>query len=298
MCSSIVNGDRRGSSRWWAGMLLFSLAVPTVWPAAAAAQPVVQEAKSRRTEEKYTSAGKPIRVWRFDPPGPGPHPALLLLHGVDTWEAHEDAYCSVAEKLAAQGYAVFMIHYFDRTRDNEKDMKLLKDIKPQLAECTTEEQKKIKALFREWMEAVSDGVAHARKQPQVDGKRVGLGGFSLGAYLAVAVATQKDLRIGAVVEFFGGLPSEVKKDAQNLPPVLVIAGHGDDVVPLKEAQILRDLLEEKLIDHEFKFFRDVGHMFMKPNGQLDLRAVNQAQNLAVSFLGKHLKNGRTGETDK
>jgi dienelactone hydrolase len=59
------------------------------------------------------------------------------------------------------------------------------------------------------MKTLWDAVSFVSRQPQVDPQRIGLLGFSVGGYLALS-ASAIDSRIRAVVEFFGGMPKEMK----------------------------------------------------------------------------------------
>jgi len=44
---------------------------------------VVRQPDVTVTTDHFDSGGKPVRVERFEPAGPGPYPALVLLHGAD-----------------------------------------------------------------------------------------------------------------------------------------------------------------------------------------------------------------------
>ena len=55
------------------------------------------------------------------------------------------------------------------------------------------------------MRTVGVAITFAAQPPSVDPDRIGLLGFSLGAYLALSV-TWVEPRVKAVVEFFGGMP--------------------------------------------------------------------------------------------
>ena len=94
-----------------------------------------------------------------------------------------------ADLLARQGFAVYILHYFDRTGTVFADQQI------------------IFSKFPLWMKTLWDAISHVEKQACVDPNRIGLLGFSLGAYLSLSDATI-DKRIKAVVDFFGGLPKE------------------------------------------------------------------------------------------
>jgi carboxymethylenebutenolidase len=114
--------------------------------------------------------------------------------------------------------------------------------------------------FPAWGKTVWDAISHVEQLPQVDAQRIGLLGFSLGAYLALSVASV-DSRVKAVVEFFGGFPKEMKLFMRRLCPVLILHGEADATVPVEEAYDLQALLEKKGIPYEMKIYPGAGHGF-------------------------------------
>ena len=168
-----------------------------------------------------------------------------------------------ASRLATQGFAVYVLHYFDRTATTEIDG--------------------LQTIFRHfpvWMKTLWDAVSFVARQPQVDPGRIGLLGFSLGAYLALSDAAI-DSRIQAVVEFFGGMPKEMKLFTRRLCPVLILHGEQDKTVPVEEAYHLRQILEKKQIAYEMQIYPDVGHGF---SGEI----WRDAGLRTVAFLERHL----------
>ena len=145
--------------------------------------------------------------------------------------------------LVKQGFAVFVLHYFDRTGTTE----------------ATDKQT-IFRNFPSWGKTVWDAISYLEKNPQVDASRVGVLGFSLGAYLALSVASV-DSRVKAVVEFFGGLPKEMRFFMRRLCPTLILHGEADATVPVQEAYDLQELLVKKEIPYEIKIYPGVGHGF-------------------------------------
>jgi dienelactone hydrolase len=189
----------------------------------------------------FESGNKPIRLDCFLPSATDCRfPAVIGLHGSG------GGYASMAEPaalLAGQGFAVYVLHYFDRTGTVEIDG--------------------MPTIFRHypaWMKTLWDAVSFVAAQPQVDPERIGLLGFSLGAYLALSAASI-DSRVKAVVEFFGGLPKEMKFFMRRLCPVLILHGEQDKTVPVAEAYHLQELLEKKQIPYEIQIYPGVGHGF-------------------------------------
>ena len=190
---------------------------------------------------------------------PGRYPAVLALYG--SGGIREGWADKPARLLAGQGYSVFVVHYFDRTGTLWADRD------------TT------RSNFPVWMGTIGDGITFAAQHASVDANRIGLLGFSLGAYLALSVASLEP-RVKAVVEFFGGVPEDLHGFTR-MPPVLILHGEQDRVVPVSEAMRLRELLERTGTPHEIKLYPDAGHGF----GVLQWIDAGQR---TVQFLRKYL----------
>jgi carboxymethylenebutenolidase len=230
--------------------------------AALATEPEVIESKS-----SYESQGKTIVVERFEPKAPGAWPAVLVLHGAGGMSIGGPAFRDFARLLARRGYVAHVVHYFDLTGTKLADLPTMK------------------ASFPGWLKAVADGVSNVSKQPNVDPKRVGLLGFSLGAYVSLSVA-MFDHRIGAVVEYFGGLPEVLVKDVKSLPPTLILHGDADRVVPVSEARALEKLFKEKDLPHEVRIYAGQGHGFTGDDA-------SDATRRALAFFEQHVKQAPT-----
>ena len=193
-----------------------------------------------QSEISFESGGKPIRLDRFLPSGNGQRfPTVVALYGSG------GGFASVSEPaslLASQGFAVYVLHYFDRTGTNAAD------------------KETIFRNFPLWMKTLWDAISHVEQQPQVDAERIALLGFSLGAYLSLSNAAI-DKRVQAVVEFFGGLPKEMKLFMRRLCPVLILHGEADSTVPVQEAYHLQAVLEKKQIPYEMQIYPGAGHGF-------------------------------------
>lgn len=211
-------------------------------------------------QSSFESGGKAIRLDCFLPESNGQRfPAVISLHGSGGDFA---GMSQPAGALAAQGFAVYVLHYFDRTGTVFAD------------------KHTIFANFPIWMKTLWDAVSHVERQPQVDPKRIALLGFSLGAYLSLSDAAI-DSRICAVVEFFGGLPKEMKLFMRRLCPVLILHGEADPTVPVEEAYHLQKVLEKKNIPYEMQIYPGAGHGF---TGEIWRDAAQRT----LAFLNQHL----------
>ncbi len=208
----------------------------------------------------FTSRGRSIGIDVFIPAAPGKYPVVIALHGSGgLWNS---GYGNFPQMLADRGFAVFLPHYFEATGTSWAHPDL------------------IRQHFPEWMQIISDAIDFASGYPSADPQRVGVIGFSLGAYLGLAIGSQQR-RISAVVDFFGGLPDELAAEAKHLPAVLILHGERDNVVPITEAYKLEKLLQRHQAPHELKVYSNAGHGF----GGLDMLDAGQR---TYFFLKRHL----------
>jgi dienelactone hydrolase len=112
--------------------------------------------------------------------------------------------------------------------------------------------------------ALHQAVRYTAALPNVDPRRIGLAGFSLGASLALATAGAEDpqvRQIAAVVALFGCLPPDMREEIRGLPPTLMIQGDVDERVPPRAAYDFEKWLNGKKLPVEFKMYQRVGHVF-------------------------------------
>jgi carboxymethylenebutenolidase len=191
-------------------------------------------------ELTFKSGGKPIRLDAFLPEtSAGTLPAVIALYGSGGNVSGMERY---AGTLAAQGFAVYQLQYFERTATTYAD------------------KSTILRNFPLWMKTLWDAISFIATEPQVDAKRIALLGFSLGAYLSLANSAI-DHRVKVVVDFFGGMPKEMNFFMRRLCPVLILHGESDAIVPVAEAYQLQKLLEKKRIPYEIKIYPGIGHGF-------------------------------------
>jgi dienelactone hydrolase len=201
--------------------------------------------------------GRSMTVERFEPERAGPTAAVVLLHGADGLSYRGPMYRSMARHFAGRGLRVFLPHYFDRAGT------------PGRASFSRP------ADFFGWMDGIRDTLAAAEPGP------VGIVGVSLGGYLGLAVAGN-DERVGAVVVVCGGLPAVLLGTFTRMPPVLVLHGDDDRVVPPSEARALEKWLLERGTPHEVVIYPGEGH-------HLTGAAAEDALKRATEFLQRHLQ---------
>jgi len=192
-----------------------------------------------------TLGGKSVRLDQYEPKSTAPRPAILLLHGaggnVDFWLER------LAPMLAQAGIAAFAVHYFDRTGTIRADHQTLSD----------------GVHIPLWLSTIREALGHLTQLPEIDPYRIGLVGISLGAFLALATASDPAVpHLRAVAEVSGGLVQPYADAATSaFPPTLILHGDADTVVSVHHAHDLEHRLDELKVPHEMRIFRNENHFF-------------------------------------
>jgi dienelactone hydrolase len=195
-------------------------------------------------------------------------PPVLVLHGAGGMLFDGPEMSRVAQRLAAAGYEVYQVHYFNRTQTwFARQAVLLK-------------------LFPAWLATVQDAAAWVRSI-RPDAPAIGIFGYSLGAFAAIETA-RRDATIGAVVEqaggFWHGHPEGPTR--QPLPPILLIHGLDDQRVPFeKYTQPLESFLRKHADPFATQYFPGEGHQF-------SAAASRKVREQAVEFFARHLPKSR------
>jgi dienelactone hydrolase len=220
------------------------------------------------TTSVFHSDHQPVTIERFDPKSGSSHLAVLLAHGgggpQGDWRKS-----GILEALTTAGFSVFVPHFFDGPGEWSPS------VKPQ--------------MFLAYIRTLNDATRYIASQTEIRNKGVGVVGFSLGGYLALALAEEershppplRSPEIKAVVEFFGGMPGFAEERFTTMPPVLILHGEDDDVVPVSSAYELERLLKNKAVPYEIKIYPHQGHGF---SGD----ALEDSKKRTVSFLSAHL----------
>lgn len=177
--------------------------------------------------------------------GPGPHPAVILLHGSSGWRAE---YVDIAQRFADAGFDALVLDYYAETGGAEVG--------------SGEKLEK----WESWRHTLQAAVGYLRGMPSVAGDRIALVGYSRGAFLAVSVAGSLPA-VKAVVDFYGGGGGgtlTLEQEVRGLPPLLIVHGEKDSVVPVSFAEALRSAVLEAGGQVDMHLLRDEGHAFNLP----------------------------------
>ena len=212
----------------------------------------------------YTSNQRSIRVDTSIPAGPGPHPAIVLLHGSG---GNSGAWLErITPFVTRLKVAVFAIHYFDCTGAARAEPGELYDgIHVPL-----------------WLRTIRDGIDHIADLPAVDPARIALIGVSLGGFLSLALGTQPDHRIKTIVEISAGLVPPFDQQATSaFPSTLILHGDRDTLVPISMAHDLDATLTRLNVLHQTNILTGETHFFS------DSAKLRMLGSIAL-FLRKHL----------
>ncbi len=223
-------------------------AVPANAEVASAARPgpvgrVAQQ--SGCSEVSYDSNGSPVGAYLCLPDGAGPWPAVIVLHGAEGPQINP-GYRQIAHGLAAVGFAALQVDYFPQTPGTGAFGN------PPAADYGQDAPV--------WLREIGDAVSYLQALQPIDPRRIGLNGYSLGAFMALDAA-MLDPRIQAVVEFYGGVVPGLTANLDQMPPVLILHGDADSLVPVSYAYTLKDLLSSHGRPYEIQIYPGAPHAF-------------------------------------
>lgn len=208
------------------------------------------------------AGGATVAADVFAPKTGGNGRSIVVLHGAGGTLFDGPEMRRVARALAASGYAVYVVHYFDRTG------------------TIFARDRTMQENFHVWLETVIDSIA-AVQAIRGDASPVGIYGYSLGAFLALQAASDNP-RVGAVVEQAGGVWNSETKRIGKMPPVLMLHGERDGRVPFDQyAKPLQQILRVRSTALQTRFFDEEGHVFTPA-------AMTRARAEAVEFFSAHL----------
>lgn len=197
------------------------------------------------SDVSYDSSGDPVSAYLCLPDGAGPWPAVIVLHGAEGPRLNP-GYRLIAQGLSGAGFAALQIDYFSQTPGNGPFGN------PAAADYVRDAPV--------WLREIADGVSYLQSLAQIDPRRIGLNGYSLGAFMALDAA-MLDPRLKAVVEFYGGVVPGYTENLERMPPVLILHGDADSLVPVSYAYALYDLLSAHGRPVELQIYPGAQHGF-------------------------------------
>jgi predicted esterase len=187
-------------------------------------------------------------------------PTVVFLHGAGGPNSPNLPFIAARTALERKGYCTYVPHYLEASE--------------------TIDARKGDALSLSWVPII-EGLLHWLSiSSGVPLNRVVLVGYSSGASLALAVAA-KNPGLAAVVDVSGNLPDEYVGATQVLPPLLIIHGQIDGIVPINDAHQLYRLCRMIESVCVLRAYPEEGHVF-------SLGARRDLANVLVDFVKQRL----------
>jgi carboxymethylenebutenolidase len=250
----------------------FRVALASIVAAVAIALPAFAE-----TTDIMVGVRGAMKATLIAPDGPGPYPAVLVLHTSGGLKPGDIAY---AKRLAAEGYVTLVPAFLDAYG---------------LASFSRQESFTTYAdrIYADFV----DAIAKLRANPKVAGGKVAAVGFSNGGYFAMWLAATG--KVDAGVSYYGALSgagsdkslsrfNAVFKAASS--PVLILHGTSDRTVPVAAAERLEGIVEKAGSPVAIHLYKGVDHSFdrnLRNDATRDAAA--DAWERTQRFLGERLR---------
>ncbi len=208
-----------------------------------------------------------VSVVYFRAPGDAPRPAVLLLHGANGFDGQIANYDRYASQLAANGVDAYLVYYY--SANDQRLMSSGTDV--------------FMARYPAWAKLVDD-LAHSLLREKESNGKIGLVGFSNGATLA-AGAGALDPAITAAVIYYGAPPFPIMDQVKRLPPLLILHGDADAIIPLGQGQALASFAHNLGGSADIVVYPGARHGF---GSRLDTKEGADALSRAISFLATTL----------
>jgi carboxymethylenebutenolidase len=211
-----------------------------------------------------------VKVAYFRAPGEAKRPTALLLHGGGGFDRRIAEYNHYASELANAGIDAYLVYYY--SAEDERGM-------------SSGDVDTFTGRYPAWAKLVNDLAAGVLAEPQSNGK-VGLVGFSNGGILATGASTLNP-KINAAVIYYGTEPWPLRQKATRFPPLLVLHGDADQVIPVLAGHQLAALAESVGSKVDLVIYPGEGHGFapaMSNKNGVD------ALKRTITFLKRELSN--------
>lgn len=221
--------------------------------------------------------GRELLGYLAEPEGPGPHPAVMLLH---EWWGLTEGITVLADALAAEGYVVFAPDAY-RGRVTEQIPRAL-----YLRLSTPEEQ----------VEADLDSaLAYLLAMPNVDAEHVASLGFCFGGGHSLLLSLRHPESIPVTVVYYGDVTGDpaLLESLADSRGVLGIFGEEDMQIPVADVAGFESALNALGITNEITVYPGVGHAFLTEENFDQAGAAGDAWQQTLDFLARNFKGEGT-----
>jgi len=201
-------------------------------------------------------------------PPSGSVPGILLVHA---WWGLNDFFKDLANRLAAEGYVVYAVDLYGG--------KVARTVAE--AETLMGQQDGADAAI-----AVDTALGALTSHPATSGEKVGLIGFSMGAFNGVPGAMRYPEKFGAVVTFYGPFDGELSRLSA---PVLGHFAGEDEFDSVEYIRGFEQELKAAGVDARFHYYDGLSHWFFEADRpEYDAAAAELAWERTLGFLRERL----------
>ena len=220
-----------------------------------------------------SDSGPTVLAYEATPTGPGPHPAVVMIH--EFWGLRSDI-TGKADALAELGYHVVAPDTFRGVS--------VRTVPAAIWNVIATPREQINADLATVMTAL-------QADPRVDPDRIAVMGFCYGGGAALAFSLQDD-RPAATGVFYGTLETDPARLAALPGPVLGIFGEEDAQIAVAEVDAFEAGLAQAGVPHEITVYPGVGHAFVGGMDEIAAGGPPQAAwNQFVAWLEGALQAG-------
>lgn len=214
--------------------------------------------------------GRSVLAYVAEPEGPGPHPAIILIH---EWWGLNAEMARKADALAAEGYIVLAVDTYQgaSTRQIPRAIYLV----------TRRERAQVNAD----LDTAYQVLAQAG---DVDMSRVAVMGFCYGGGRALAYSLHNPT-LAATVVFYGDLVTDPARLRALSGPVLGIFGGADRQIPVSEVDAFGAALTAAKIPHEITIYPGQPHAFANGEAIAQPGPAREAWQQTLDFLARTLR---------
>jgi carboxymethylenebutenolidase len=220
----------------------------------------------------YPSADQTVQGLLYLPAGPGPHPAIVVIHewwGLNDWVKEQ------AASYADQGYVALAVDLYrgKTASDPETAHELMRGL-PQ--------DRGVRDL--------QAAVAYLKTRKEVNPARIGAVGWCMGGGYAAQLAVV-DPSLRAVAINYGSLPTDPAALSQIHAKVLGNFGGQDKGITPADVQAFAAAMKASGKPVDVKIYPDAGHAFENPNNKAGYRPgdAEDARQRISEFFTQNLK---------
>jgi carboxymethylenebutenolidase len=216
--------------------------------------------------------GKEVFGYLALPDGPGPHPAVVLIH---EWWGLNDNIRENARRFAEQGYVALAVDLYEgaATTDQTEAGRLAGAVRGNTDRA---------------MDNLSQAVRYLRNRAEVDDERLASVGWCFGGGWSYEMA-KNDLGMDATVMYYGQFNAD--DDLEEMKSHIIgHFGEEDTSIKVDDVREFQATLQTQSGEHEVYIYPNAGHGFAnEDNPNYNAEAADMAWQRTVAFLTKYVK---------